>query len=86
VVVFVRAEAIELASGLYQTCDRVLLQGNVVDVSLRVSHRRITLDCGDFPLVAVVERKNGLEVSLGSDITASFNAAAVHVIASEKER
>ena len=86
VVVFVRAEAIKLASGLDQTCDRVLLRGKVADVSLSVSHHRITLNCGDFPLVAVVERREGLNVSPGDEITVSFSAAVVHVIAGKKDR
>jgi hypothetical protein len=57
----------------------------VVDVSFSVSHHRIILNCGDFPLVAVVERKDGLNVSPGDEITASFTAAAVHVIAGKKD-
>jgi tungstate transport system ATP-binding protein len=86
VVVFVRAEDVKLASALCQASDRVLLHGKVVDVSPGVVRHRVTLDCRDFPLVAVVEREDGVEGSLGGDITASFNAAAVHVIAVEKDR
>lgn len=86
VVVCVRAEDVKLASALCQASDRVLLHGKVVDVSPGVVRHRVTLDCRDFPLVAVVEREDGVEGLLGGDITVSFNAAAVHVIAVEKDR
>ena len=86
VVVLVRAEDIRLDSAPSEALDRVLFRGEVIDVTPGVSRHRVTLKCGDFSLVAVAERKDGLEGSLGSEITASFNAAAVHVIAVEKDR
>ena len=86
VVVFVRAEDVKLTAALCQTSDRVLFRGKVIDVAPGVSRHRVTLQCGDVSLVAGVERKDGLEVSLAGDITASFNATAVHVIAVEKDR
>ena len=66
--------------------DSISLRGNVIDVSPGVLRHRVTLQCGDFCLVAVVDRKNGLEGSLGGNIAASFNAAAAHVIAGEMDR
>ena len=85
VVVFVRAENVKLTAALCQASDRAVFRGTVIDVSPGVARHRVTLDCGDFSLVAVVERMDRLEGSLGADITASFNAAAVHVIAVEKD-
>ena len=86
VLVFVRAEDVTLASALCAKSDSVSLRGNVIDVSPGVLRHRVTLQCGDFSLVAVVDRKNGLEGSLGGNIAASFNAAAAHVIAGEMDR
>ena len=86
VVVFVRAEDLNLASAFCQTSDRVSFRGKVVEVSPGVSHHRVTLDCGDFRLVAVVKRKEFFGASPGRDIAASINAAMVHVIAGEKDR
>jgi hypothetical protein len=82
----VRAEDIKLDSTLCETPDRVLFRGKVIDVSPGVSRHRVTLKCGEFSLVAVVARKDGFEASLGRDVTASFNAAAAHIIAGEKDR
>ena len=86
VVVFVRAEDVKLAPAPCQASGLAVFRGRVIDVSPGVSRQRVTLDCGDFSLVAGVDRKNGCEALPGDNIIASFDAADVHVIAVERDR
>ena len=85
VTVFVRAEEVRLVSAGCRVPDNSLILGKVINVSLEVSCRRVTLDCGDFSLVAEVKRRCDLTFALGSEVAASFHRGAVHVIPGEKD-
>ena len=85
VIVCLRAEDVALRSAHGQTSDRASFRGKVVDVSPGLSHHRVALNCAGLTLIALVERKDSVAISRGDEVTALFSAAAVHVIAAEKD-
>lgn len=86
VVACIRPEEVSLTLATCGAQDSNRLKGKVVAVSPGMTHHRISLHCGGFPLVALVERKGypGLPLCEGDDLTAVFSPTAVHVIGDER--
>jgi ABC-type Fe3+/spermidine/putrescine transport system ATPase subunit len=86
VVACIRPEEVSLTLATCGAQDSNRLKGKVVAVSPGMTHHRISLDCGGFPLVALVERRGypGLHLCEGDELTAVFSPTAVHVIGDER--
>jgi len=86
VVACIRPEEVSLTLATCGAQDSNRLKGKVVAVSLGMTHHRISLDCGGFPLVALVERRGypGLTLCEGDELMAVFSPTAVHVIGDER--
>lgn len=86
VMVCVRAEDVALASANCQTSDRVQFRGKVTDISPGVSRYRVVLNCAGATFIVSAEPKDCVAISPGDEVSALFDAAAVHVIAAEEDR
>ena len=88
VVACIRPEEVSLTLGTCGPQDSNRLKGKVIAVSPGMTHHRISLDCGGFPLVALVERRGYSKLPLceGDEVTAVFSPETVHVIDDERAR
>jgi len=86
VVVCIRSEDVSLVSVSCETKNINRCNGKIFEVVSGRRHHRVSVDCGSFHLVAVLDRKRGAEQVLmeGDEATAVFSSAAVHVIGAEK--
>jgi tungstate transport system ATP-binding protein len=88
VVACIRPEEVSLTLTTCGPQDSNRLKGKVIAVSPGMTHHRISLDCGGFPLVALVERRGYSKLPLceGDELTAVFSPETVHVIDDERAR
>jgi len=88
VVACIRPEEVSLTLATCGPQDSNRLKGKVIAVSPGMTHHRISLDCGGFPLVALVERRGYSKLPLceGDELTAVFSPETVHVIDDERAR
>jgi tungstate transport system ATP-binding protein len=82
VVACIRAEDIYLSR---KSCEAEIpnrFTGKIIELSSGIAGHRIVLDCGPLRLVALLGRKQSLEVvpSEGEKVTVLFSPAAVHVV------
>lgn len=86
VVVCIRSEEVSLGSASCEVKNINRCIGKIFEVVSGRAHHRVSLDCGSFHLVALLNRKRGAEQVLteGDEATAVFSPAAVHVIGAEK--
>jgi tungstate transport system ATP-binding protein len=82
VVVCIRAEDIYLSPAGCVAENLNRLKGKIIEVSSGMAHHRITVNCGSLHLVALMSRKQSLDVapSVGDEVVALFSPAAVHVV------
>ena len=82
VVACIRPEEVSLNRAHCEANGLNRLKGRVVALSSGMTHHRIIFNCGEFDLIALVDRKGYInrEPSYGDELTAVFNATAVHVI------
>ena len=82
VIACIRPEEVSLNLGRCRADDFNRLRGKVVTVSPGMTHDRISLRCKGFDLIARVERKESIDLTLceGNEVTALFSPTAVHVI------
>ena len=80
VVVCLRPEEIAVSRENGRASDSNALIGTITGASSGVLHQRITLDCGGIEIVALVERKAGLELAEGDIVTAACSFNAAHLI------
>ena len=82
VVACIRPEEVSLGLAPSEATDSNRLTGKVSAVSSGTIHHRISLDCGGFNLIALVNRKESfhLDLSEGNEVAAAFSPTAVHVI------
>jgi tungstate transport system ATP-binding protein len=87
VILCIRPENVVISRNYVQgsTSLRNIFSGTVLKVTLLGPYQKIYLDCG-FPLVAYITNDSSKKLALqeGKEITASFKATAVHVIARRK--
>jgi tungstate transport system ATP-binding protein len=88
VVVCIRAEDIYLSSGKCEAENPNRFTGKIIEVSSGMARHRLTLDCGPFRFIALLGRKESLDVvpSEGEEVTVLFSPAAVHVIEDGQDR
>ena len=88
VVACIRAEEIYLGR---KSCEAEIpnrFTGTITELSSGMAGHRIVLDCGLFRLVALLGRKESLDIvpSEGEMVTVLFRPAAVHIIEDDEER
>ncbi|MET0501066.1 MAG: TOBE domain-containing protein [Candidatus Binatia bacterium] len=88
VVACIRPEEVLLVRATCGVQDANRFKGKVVTVSPGMIYHRISLDCGGFSLVALMERRGYPELLLseGDELMAVFDPTAVHVIRDENDR
>jgi tungstate transport system ATP-binding protein len=88
VVACIRPEEVLLVRATCGVQDANRFKGRVVTVSPGMIYHRISLDCGGFSLVALMERRGYPELLLseGDELMAVFDPTAVHVIRDENDR
>jgi tungstate transport system ATP-binding protein len=88
VVACIRSEEISLSLAHCEANDQNRLSAKVIAVSPGMFHHRISLDCGGFNLIALVDRKESFDLTLsdGQEIAAVFSPTAVHVISDDRDR
>jgi tungstate transport system ATP-binding protein len=88
VVACIRPEEVSLGRAAFQADDSNRLTAKVIAVSPGMIHHRISLACGGFNLIALVDRKESFDLNLseGDEMAAVFSPTAVHVIRDEKDR
>ena len=82
VIACIRPEEISLKLGGCRADHFNRIRGKVVTVSPGMTHDRISLRCKGFDLIARVERKESIDLTVceGNEVTALFSPTAVHVI------
>jgi ABC-type Fe3+/spermidine/putrescine transport system ATPase subunit len=82
VVVCIRAEDTYVSRGNCEAENPNRFKGKIIEVSSGIARHRIVMDCGPFRFVALLGRKESLDVvpSEGEAVTALFSPAAVHVV------
>lgn len=82
VVACIRAEEVSLDSVHCGAGPLNRLNGKVVTFLPGMSHHRISLRCGGFDLIALLDRKASFDVAVseGDEVMAQFSPGAVHVI------
>ncbi|HEY6365306.1 MAG TPA: ABC transporter ATP-binding protein [Candidatus Binatia bacterium] len=87
VVACIRPEEVSLSRAHCEANDLNRLTGKVIAVSPGMTHHRISLRCGGFDLIALVDRKKSIDLTLseGDELTAVFSPTAVHVIEKKKD-
>jgi tungstate transport system ATP-binding protein len=81
VIACIRPEEVSLTRAHCEANGMNRLKGQAVAVSSGMTHHRIIFNCGEFDLIALVDRKRYTKrESDGDELTAVFNATAVHVI------
>ena len=87
VVACIRPEEVSLSFAHCKANDLNQLKGKAVAISPGMTHHRITLHCRGFDLIALVDRKESIDLTLceGDEVTAAFSPAAVHVIEARKD-
>jgi tungstate transport system ATP-binding protein len=88
VVACIRSEEISLSLAHCEANDQNRLTGKVIALSSGMIHHRISLDCGGFNLIALVDRKESFDLNLseGDKLAVVFSPTAVHVIGANKDR
>jgi ABC-type Fe3+/spermidine/putrescine transport system ATPase subunit len=88
VVVCIRPEEVSLSLADCEANDLNRLAGKVIALSPGMVHHRISLDCGGFNVIALVDRKEAFDLNLseGYEVAVTFNPTAVHVIGGKKNR
>ena len=86
VVACIRPEEVSLSRAHCEANDVNRLTGKVIAVSPGMAHHRITLRYSGFDLIALVDRKKSIDLTLseGDELTAVFSPTAVHVIGKKK--
>lgn len=84
VVVCLRSDAVDIDRTNCPEPGANRFTGEILNVSLDVTHHRITVDCGAFCLIALMDRTKWLKLGLskGEQVTVTFKANAVHLIVS----
>jgi tungstate transport system ATP-binding protein len=87
VVACIRPEEVSLSRAHCEANDLNRLVGKVIAVSPGMIHHRISLVCGGFNLIALVDRKESFDLNLseGDEMAAVFSPTAVHVIGAKKD-
>jgi tungstate transport system ATP-binding protein len=87
VVACIRPEELSLSLAHSEANDLNRLTGKIIAIAPGMTHHRISLDCRGFNLIALVDRKESIDLNLceGDEMTAVFSPAAVHVIRDEKD-
>jgi tungstate transport system ATP-binding protein len=87
VVACIRPEEVSLSLAHCNENDLNQLKGKAVAISPGMTHHRITLHCRGFDLIALVDRKESIDLTLceGDEVTAVFSPAGVHVIEARKD-
>jgi tungstate transport system ATP-binding protein len=82
IVACIRPEEVFLGLAPCEANDLNRLTGKVIAVSPGITHHRISLDCRGFSLIALVDRKEYIDLTLceGDEVTAVFSPTAVHLI------
>ena len=82
VYICIRPEDITLSLDRASSSARNVFQGKITGIILAGALVRISLDCGGFPLTALITRMSfdGLQLEKGKSVYASFKATAIHVI------
>ena len=82
VVACIRPEEVSLSLAPCEAKGSNRLAGKIIAVSSGMIHHRITLDCREFSLIALVDRKEFFDLNLseGQEKAAVFSPTAVHVI------
>jgi tungstate transport system ATP-binding protein len=87
VVCCIRPEQVSLRLTGCEANDLNRLTGKIIAVLPGMIHHRITLDCGEFNLIALLDRKESFELTLheGNQVAAVFSPTAVHIIGARKD-
>jgi molybdopterin-binding protein len=85
VVACIRAHDVGLDGTGYDSEMTNRLKGRITEVSLGMDRQRVSLDCGGFQLVALIDRRAlpDFDLRTGAECQAVVNAAAVHAIADD---
>jgi tungstate transport system ATP-binding protein len=88
VVGCIRPEHVSLSFAPCQRDDLNRLTGKIIAVSPGMIHHRVSLDCGGFSLITLVNRQEsfGLNLSEGLEVTAVFSPTAVYVMGDQRDR
>ena len=88
VVCCIRQERVSLSRVHCEASDLNRLTAKVIAVLPGMIHHRISLDCGEFNLIALMDRKESFDFNLseGDKLSVVFSPTAVHVIVANKDR
>jgi tungstate transport system ATP-binding protein len=88
VVCCIRQEQVSLSRVHCEAGDLNRLTAKVIAVLPGMIHHRISLDCGEFNLIALVDRKESFDFNLseGDKLAVVFSPTVVHVIGDNKDR
>jgi tungstate transport system ATP-binding protein len=87
VVACIRPEEVSLSRAHCEAYDVNRLTGKVIAVSPGMAHHRITLRYSGFDLIALVDRRKSIDLTLseGDELTTVFSPTAVHIIEKKKD-
>ena len=87
VICCIRPEEVFLGLADCEENDLNRLAGKVIAVSPGMIHHRISLDCGGFNVIVLMERKEAFDLRLseGHEVAAVFSPTAVHVVRYEND-
>ena len=78
----IRPEEVSLSLADGEANDLNRLAGKIIAVSPGMIHHRISLDCGGFNVIVLMDRREAFDVPLseGHEVAAVFSPSAVHVV------
>ncbi len=86
VVVCVRSEDVTVEAGNSATKEQNRFIGKITEISPGMLQRRLTLESGSLRLVALMDRKQYVELALaaGDEVAAVFSPKAIHLICEDR--